>query len=181
MIETSFVILIARWRLFRKPVGADKENITSYILAGVAQHNYLQRTEKAFYCPCAFVDSKDNGEFRSGEWRQIVHGDAGCFMPCGRYRGSHYENNLIKMRDYLKDYVNSDIGSLPWQSNHVQRNGRVSDGLIVKIIFKMLKISENKIQKKNIESKIYKLMQHLLPIYDVKFVYEYVFNTSEYL
>ena len=41
VIENSFGILVARWRLFHKPIRADKENITSYILAGVALHNYL--------------------------------------------------------------------------------------------------------------------------------------------
>ena len=73
------------------------------------------------------MDSEANGEFRPREWRRIVHGDAGCFMSCGRYQRSHYENNAIKMRDDLKDYVNSDIGSLPWQLNYVQGAGRVSD------------------------------------------------------
>ena len=41
VIENSFGILAARWRLFSKPIRADKENITSYILAGVALQNYL--------------------------------------------------------------------------------------------------------------------------------------------
>ena len=61
--------------------------------------------------PRGFVDSEANREFQPGEWRRTVNGDAGCFMPCGRYRGSRYENNAIKMRDDLKDYVNNDIGS----------------------------------------------------------------------
>ena len=43
VIENSFGILVALWRLFRKPICAEKENITSYILAGVALHNHLQR------------------------------------------------------------------------------------------------------------------------------------------
>ena len=85
VIKNSFGILVTRWRLFRKPIGADKETITSCILAGVALHNYLQQTENASYCPREFVDSEANGEFRPGEWGRIVHGDAGCFMPCGRY------------------------------------------------------------------------------------------------
>ena len=34
-------------------------------------------------------------------------------MSCERHRGSRYENIAIKMRDDLKDYVNSVIGSLP--------------------------------------------------------------------
>ena len=110
-----------------KPIRAGKENITSYILAGVALHNYPQQTENASYCPRGFVDSEANEEIRPGVWRQIVHGDAACFMSCGKYGGSCYKNNAIKMKGDLKDYVNSDIGSLPWQLNYVQSTGRVSD------------------------------------------------------
>ena len=47
-------------------------------------------------------------------------------MPSERYRGSRYENNVIEMNDNLKDYANSDIGSLPCQLNYVQRTGPVS-------------------------------------------------------
>ena len=63
VIENSFGFLVAWWRLFRKPIRADKENITSYILEGVALHNYLQQRENASYCPRGFVHSKANGEF----------------------------------------------------------------------------------------------------------------------
>ena len=126
VIENAFGILAAKWKLFHKLICADKENITSYILAGVALHNYLQQTENTSYCRCGFVDSEANGEFWPGEWQQIVHGDAGCFMLCGRYQESCYKNNAIKMRDDLKDYVNSDTGSLSWQLNYVQRTGHVS-------------------------------------------------------
>lgn len=39
VIENSFSILVAWWRLFRGTSRADKENVTSYILAGVTLHN----------------------------------------------------------------------------------------------------------------------------------------------
>ena len=48
-------------------------------------------------------------------------------MPCRRYRGSRYENNVKDEGYDLKDYVNSDIGSLLWQLNYVQRTGLVSE------------------------------------------------------
>ena len=48
VIENCFGILVARWRLFRRPIRADTENVTSYILAAVALHNYLQQTENAY-------------------------------------------------------------------------------------------------------------------------------------
>ena len=33
----------------------------------------------------------------------------------------------MKMREDLKHYLNSEEGSLPWQLDYVQRNGRVED------------------------------------------------------
>ena len=54
VIKNYFSIFVARWRLFRKPIRADKENIASYILAGVALHNYLQQTENASMSICGF-------------------------------------------------------------------------------------------------------------------------------
>ena len=117
VIENCFGVLVSRWRVFRKPIRAETENVTGYILPGIVLHNYLQQTENTTYCPRGFVDSEANGEFLPGEWRSIVRDDAGCFMPFGRYQGSRYENNAIKMRDHLKDYVNSEEGSLSWQLN----------------------------------------------------------------
>ena len=55
--------------MFRKPICANKENITSYILAGVALHNFLQQKENAAYFPRGFVDYEANREFWPGEWR----------------------------------------------------------------------------------------------------------------
>ena len=69
VIENSFGILVARWRMFRKPICANKENITSYILAGVALLNFLQQKENAAYFPRGFVDYEANREFWPGEWR----------------------------------------------------------------------------------------------------------------
>ena len=63
VIKNSLGIFVARWRLFHKPIHADKENITSYILAEVALHTYLQQAENASYCPRGFMNSKVNGEF----------------------------------------------------------------------------------------------------------------------
>ena len=80
------MILVTWWRLFRKPIRANKENVTSYILAGFALQNYLQQTENASYSPQDYVDSEANAEFRHGDWRCIVRDDAGCFMCITKYQ-----------------------------------------------------------------------------------------------
>ena len=44
VIENSFGILAARWRMFRRPIIAESDNVITYTKAAVAFHNYL-RTE----------------------------------------------------------------------------------------------------------------------------------------
>ena len=86
----------------------------SYVLATIALHNYLRLTD-IVYTPVGFVDSQAlSGEIRPGEWCRIVDDVAGIsYIP--NVRGSRYPNNTIAMREALKDYVNSERGSVEWQ------------------------------------------------------------------
>ena len=68
VIENTRGILVARWRLFRKPIHAEKVNVTCFPVPAVSLHNYLQQTEKSSYYPKGFIDSDASGNFRPGEW-----------------------------------------------------------------------------------------------------------------
>ena len=57
-IDNTFGILVARWRIFRGPIRASRENIR-YVMAAICLHNYLKQTDSARYCPAGFVDSFD--------------------------------------------------------------------------------------------------------------------------
>ena len=51
VIENSFGILAARWRLFRRPILAQPSTVVVYSQAALAIHNYLRTTESTVYCP----------------------------------------------------------------------------------------------------------------------------------
>ena len=71
VIENTFGILVARWRLYRTPIIASVENAESYVLATLALHNYLRLTDNATYTPKGFVDSKDStANATVGKWRK---------------------------------------------------------------------------------------------------------------
>ena len=125
VIENTFGILVARWRLFRGPIRADRENVLRYVLAAISLHNYLRLTDSATYCPNGFVDSEDStGRIKKGEWRRIVaQGNAG-LQPMARVRGSRYQNRAIEMRSAIMRYLNSDEGSVPWQLEYVRKTGK---------------------------------------------------------
>ena len=72
------------------------------------------------YTPVGFVDSQvSNGDIQPGEWHQIV--DVASISSIPNVRGSRYSNNAIAMHEALKDYINSETGSIEWQWDHVQR------------------------------------------------------------
>eukprot|EP00794_Sanderia_malayensis_P001689 gene1689-1882_t len=124
VIENAFGILVARWRLFRSPIRASQENVTRYVLAAICLHNYSQQTENAMYCPAGFVDSEDSsGRLKPGEWRKIVASDNGSLQGISRTRGSMYAKNATEMREEIKQYVNSNIGSVSWQLEYVRSTG----------------------------------------------------------
>ena len=59
MIENSFGILAARWRVFRRPIISNPEKVKLYVQAAVALHNFLRTTESSVYCPPGFIDAED--------------------------------------------------------------------------------------------------------------------------
>ena len=121
VIENTFGILAARWRIYNSPIIASIENAESYVLATIALHNYLRVTDNAVYTPVSFVDSQaSSGEKRPGEWRRNVHGVAD-ISSILNVCGSRYSNNTIAMCEALKDYVNSETGSIEWPWDHVRR------------------------------------------------------------
>ena len=70
VIENSFGILDARWRIFRRPILADPDNAIAFTIAAITLHNYLRTHESSVYCPPGFVDGEGNvvnGTWRDGE------------------------------------------------------------------------------------------------------------------
>ena len=59
VIENSFGILAARWRIFRRPIIASPENAVILTKAAIALHNFLQTTESAVYCLPGYTDAED--------------------------------------------------------------------------------------------------------------------------
>lgn len=104
VIENTFVILVARWRLFRGAIRASRDNVVKYAMTTVCLHNYLQQTENAVYCPTGFVHSENsNKQIMPGEWRKVVASDSGTgLISIPKVRGSRYTVNTIALRETLK-------------------------------------------------------------------------------
>ena len=124
-IENAFGILSARWRIFRRPIRASPVTVDRIVQATVCLYNYLRLTENSMYIPSGFVDSEDNtGNIRPGDWRAMVVGDNGGLLNLGQIGGNRYRFQAGKIRTDLKDYFNSQEGSVPWQLKHVHESSR---------------------------------------------------------
>ena len=118
MIENTFGILRARWRIFSRPIKASIETAEAITKAAVCLHNFLRLTQCAGYCPTGFVDSEmDNGEIKPGEWRSQVGRDSngGAVLNINPLRGRRNVQSAIEVREALMNYFLSNNGSLPWQ------------------------------------------------------------------
>ena len=121
-MENTFGILSQRWRIFFKPIKATVKHVGIYTLACMALHNYLSLTTNAKYVPAGFVDSEDsNGNLIPGDWRKNFNNNNGAFENLAPYRGSRSKPTALDIRDALKDYVNSEEGSVSWQVDYVRR------------------------------------------------------------
>ena len=114
----------ARFLILQKPIRASVENTERYVLACLALHNYLRLTDNAHYTPAGFIDSEDkHGNFVPGQWRSqnesAVQG--GSFQSINAVRGSRSRVDALEVRNRLKNYLNSNEGSVPWQIDYVRR------------------------------------------------------------
>ena len=60
IIENTFGILVARWRIVQKSIELQPENVKKLVLAAIALHNYLRQTDNVSYTPSAFIDCKNS-------------------------------------------------------------------------------------------------------------------------
>ena len=103
VIENSFGILAARWRIFRRPMIATPEHVVSYTKAAIALHNYLQSTESSVYTPPVFVDMEDsNGDVVGGSWRDEQRAQG--LEPVRSVGSNRYSLPAAIVRDTFKNY-----------------------------------------------------------------------------
>ena len=124
VIENSFGIAAARFKVFRRPIIAKVESVRSITKAVVALHNFLMISQNDYgectYCPETMVDQDSHTCFRSGTWRKKTVGFNG-LLPIKATGSNNYNSTAKDIRDDFKDYFNSVNGSVSWQWDYVNR------------------------------------------------------------
>lgn len=99
-------------------IQAYPETVDSYIKACICLHNFIITTQQegtTHYCPSQYIDREDaNGNMIPGNWRIDARPDDGepLFLDLGRVRANNPGAPIIRMRDAVATYFNSEVGSV---------------------------------------------------------------------
>lgn len=112
VVENTFGIMVARWRIFAKPINSSLNTAENIVKACVVMHNYCM--DKVGYCGRGFADEPGcNRESIHGEWRNMVQNNSG--MAPLRNDGSNTHSRFAAaVREDFKNYFLNE-GAVPWQ------------------------------------------------------------------
>lgn len=117
-VENAFGILNARFRCVGRTIHCKPDNAKKIVAACCLLHNFLINQTPDTYIPNRFRDLRDeNGTFVHGTWRNNENDTSNNleFNFTGRQ-----EEEAKTIRNILKDFVNSNVGSVPFQIRNVR-------------------------------------------------------------
>lgn len=115
VIENSFGILTAKWRILRRSLCCSPANAEVIVKATICLHNYLlvKQGVGGHYCPRDLLDHEEDGIFQPGTWRN--EGTLPHMQELHRIGSNNSGRTVVNLRNILRDYVNSDEGQVEWQ------------------------------------------------------------------
>lgn len=117
IIENTFGIAAARFRIFRRPIIARVDVVVNVTKAVVALHNFLmsgKMFDNDFYCPPGFSDVENEHGLRFGDWRKEI-GDMHGLSPIQQLGSNNYKKDAKLIREHFRDFFCSMEGEVPWQ------------------------------------------------------------------
>lgn len=116
VVENSFGILSAVYRLLRKPILLEPEKATKVVLAKIYLYNYLRKhsSSTSLITPPGTFDREENGRFVPGRWRNEENNQSWLPFQAVPRRGSNYAQEI---RSFLANHFVTN-GSIPWQNNY---------------------------------------------------------------
>lgn len=107
MIESTFGILVSQWRIFRKPIIANVENVHKIIEACVCLHNFIRNMD---------VDD-ENLDFECNDNYDTMNSSGG-MRNIGRLGSNTHSREAVRVRDEFMMYFKED-GAVNWQTSSI--------------------------------------------------------------
>ncbi|XP_036334532.1 protein ALP1-like [Rhagoletis pomonella] len=101
VIENSFGILCARWRVLLSPLFMHPQTAEKVVKTTVLLHNFVKFHDGS-YCPADYVDRYNGEEIVNGLWRKDVSTP---LRNHGRMACNNAARSAFALRDQLKDYI----------------------------------------------------------------------------
>lgn len=115
VIENTFGILSARFRVLRRNINLQPETAKYVVAAACVLHNFLlSRTSSDIYVPRDFVDRESGGKVLPGDWRNEVEDPPSAITNIPR-RSNPVAQNI---RDEFKEYFANE-GAVAWQYQYI--------------------------------------------------------------
>lgn len=116
VIENSFGILAARWRILLTTLECSPSNCEVVVLACIALHNFIMLNDnKRWYCPRNFIDREGaDGSVHEGDWRTEIGSNGGRPLRSMTTSIRRSTENAMQLRNRLAEYFCNE-GALPNQ------------------------------------------------------------------
>lgn len=118
VVENTFGILSAVFRVLHKPLLLEPNKAVSVVLACVYLHNFLRhsKTSKRLYTPEGTFDAEDisSRKVLPGSWRRETS-EGTSFLPFNKV-GRKPSSKAWQIREQFTEYF-STIGRVPWQND----------------------------------------------------------------
>ena len=128
MIENTFAIMATKFRIFRRSIAANPDEVTKITQATCCLHNYLRISKinnppsARFYCPPGFVHVESNdGNVILGDWRSEISSSA--LQSVQRTGSNTYSWSASDLRDSIMTFMITPQGKVSWQYAHVCSHG----------------------------------------------------------
>ncbi|XP_047998801.1 putative nuclease HARBI1 [Leguminivora glycinivorella] len=111
IVENAFGILVARFRVFERPIPISPDKVDKVVKACCALHNWLCKTKSNVNAPTVDIEDTHSGRIIPGDWRDVPS-DGLQNLPTNSH--NHSPREARRIRDDYADYFVGE-GSVDWQ------------------------------------------------------------------
>lgn len=118
VIENTFGIMAAKWRIFRQPIQARVQTVDSIVKAAVCLHNFILMEEESL-TPSQrtyFRSTDADGIITHGEWRNEP-APSGTFTGISNQGSNNQTGGQAAIQEELTSYFMEE-GCVDWQWEH---------------------------------------------------------------